>query len=210
MWNIKEVKQAGREAFRRNRGKCIFVGFFLSLAQCNWYYPRIPQAPLYEMFAVVLITILILNAVKIGCVRFFLTNTEKPASFSEMKIAVSRNLLNIMMTTVISEAIVFLWCLLLVIPGIVKSYSYRMVPYVLADSPNMDWRDILRESENLMYGHRWQMFLFDLSFLGWTLLGTITCGIGNLIWTAPYFSCAEAEIYRKLDQNPMWEMGEEG
>ena len=92
---------------------------------------------------------------------------------------------------------VFLWSLLLVIPGIVKAYSYAMTPYILHDNPEMGVSDSLRRSQQMMKGFKTKLFLLDLSFIGWLLLGFITFGIG-LLWVCPYMATARAKFYEEL------------
>ena len=93
--------------------------------------------------------------------------------------------------------LVFLWSLLLVIPGICASYSYRMAFYLLADNPDWSpWRAI-QESKKLMYGHRWRLACLDCSFIGWFLLVGITWGLAG-IFVMPYFAAANAAFYEDL------------
>ena len=92
---------------------------------------------------------------------------------------------------------VFLWSLLLVIPGIVKAYSYAMTPYILHDNPEMGVSDSLQRSQQMMKGYKTKLFLLDLSFIGWLLLGFITFGIG-LLWVSPYMATARAKFYEEL------------
>ena len=92
---------------------------------------------------------------------------------------------------------VFLWSLLFIIPGIVKSYSYAMCYYIKIDHPEMEANDCITESRRLMRGHKWQLFVLDLSFLGWYIVGLLCLGIGTL-WVDPYHELAKAEFYRSL------------
>ena len=90
-----------------------------------------------------------------------------------------------------------LWSLLFVIPGIVKSYAYSMSFYIKADHPEYDWQQCLKESQALMKGHKWDLFVLNLSFLGWIIVGSMCAGIG-LLWVYPYIEAAHAELYRSL------------
>ena len=74
----------------------------------------------------------------------------------------------------------FLWGLLLVIPGIIKSYEYRMIPYILSENPGMDTKRAFQLSAEMMYGQKWNAFVLDLSFILWLILGAITCGLVNV------------------------------
>ncbi|MBR2927725.1 MAG: DUF975 family protein [Oscillospiraceae bacterium] len=92
---------------------------------------------------------------------------------------------------------VFLWSLLLVIPGIIASYSYAMVPYLLAENPNLTPAEALERSKQLMEGNRMRLFCLHLSFIGWDILSVLTLGIGQL-WLHPYKEAANAAFYREL------------
>lgn len=92
---------------------------------------------------------------------------------------------------------VYLWSLLLVIPGIIKAYSYAMTYYVALDHPELGAEKCIQESMRLMSGHKMKLFLLDLSFIGWGLLCILTFGIGFL-WLAPYISISHAHFYEEL------------
>lgn len=85
----------------------------------------------------------------------------------------------------------FLWTLLLVIPGIIASYRYRLAPFLMAQNPGMGIREAVDESKRRTGGHKGRWFCLDLSFFGWGLLCVLTLGIGFL-WLNPYTSAAEA------------------
>ena len=95
----------------------------------------------------------------------------------------------------------FLWSLLFIIPGIVKSYSYSMTFYILADNPEMSPTDAINESRRMMDGNKWRLFCLDLSFIGWYLLSFLTLGI-LLFWVDPYQMMARAEFYESIKPQP--------
>ena len=88
--------------------------------------------------------------------------------------------------------------MLFVIPGIIKHYSYRLVPYILSESPDMDTEEAFRLSMEMMDGNKWDAFVLDLSFLGWEILSGITMGILGLFYVHPYRACTNAELYAVL------------
>ena len=96
----------------------------------------------------------------------------------------------------------FLWFLLFIIPGIVKAYAYSMVPYILADNPNIGAKKAIRLSNNMTYGHKFDMFVLDLSFLGWYLLGILALVIG-VLFVMPYENATKAELYLVLRRNAL-------
>lgn len=90
-----------------------------------------------------------------------------------------------------------LWCLTLV--GIVvKHYSYFLVPYIAAENPDMTARQAVTLSRKMMKGHKWQCFVFELSFLGWEVLGALTMGLFNILYTNPYKVAAFTRYYAEL------------
>lgn len=92
---------------------------------------------------------------------------------------------------------ILLWTLLLIIPGIMASYSYAMTGYILAENPELAPSEALARSKEMMRGNRWRLFCLQLSFIGWRLLCSLTLGIGNL-WLTPYRQAATAAFYRDL------------
>nr|WP_312578353.1 DUF975 family protein [Sedimentibacter sp.] len=94
----------------------------------------------------------------------------------------------------------FLWTLLLIIPGIIKHYEYRMVPYILADNPNIGSKESIKLSMDMTEGHKFNMFVLDLSFIGWIILGALALGVG-IYFVNPYIFATEAELYLVLRNN---------
>ncbi len=93
---------------------------------------------------------------------------------------------------------IYLWSLLFIIPGIIKSFSYAMTPYILADSQNVKAQEALKISMRMMNGHKLDLFVFMLSFFGWMLLSAITFGLVGLFYAGPYMSTALAGFYEEL------------
>ena len=100
-------------------------------------------------------------------------------------------------TMLLSSVYQFLWALLLIVPGIIKGYSYALTPYLLKDHPELKFNAAIEESMRLMSGNKMRLFLLDLSFIGWFLLGIITFGIAFL-WITPYWNTARAAFYEDL------------
>lgn len=103
----------------------------------------------------------------------------------------------IMGTVVLVFVYTFLWSLLLVIPGIIKSYSYAMTPYILKEEPEMRNNAAIEKSMAMMEGNKMKLFLLDLSFIGWAILAIFTFGIG-LLFLQPYRQGARAAFYEDL------------
>ena len=93
----------------------------------------------------------------------------------------------------------FLWSLLFVIPGIIKAFSYYQAMYILADNEGKPALECISESKEMMNGHKMELFVLGLSFIGWVLLGIVTFFIG-FIWITPYMQATFANFYRKLKE----------
>ena len=94
----------------------------------------------------------------------------------------------------IMELKIMLWLLLLVVPGIIKAYEYSMIPYLLAENPSLSASEAFSLSKQMTTGQKMDLFVLDLSFLGWIILGAICCGIG-LLFVQPYPEATKAEVY---------------
>lgn len=103
----------------------------------------------------------------------------------------------VLTTTLLYYVYVFLWSMLLLIPGCIKAYSYAMTPYILKDNPEMKNNAAIEESMRMMDGHKLELFLLDLSFIGWAILSLLTCCIGFL-WLVPYMNMARVNFYEDL------------
>jgi len=94
---------------------------------------------------------------------------------------------------------IFLWMLLLIIPGIIAAFSYSMTFYILADDPSISPMDAIDKSKAMMKGNKWKYFLLNLRFLGWALLCLLTFGIGFL-WLMPYIQVSIAKFYDDIKE----------
>ncbi|PHB24181.1 hypothetical protein COE80_17790 [Bacillus pseudomycoides] len=93
-----------------------------------------------------------------------------------------------------------LWALLLIIPGIIKSFSYTMTYFILNDHPEYSMNQVITESRRMMNGHKMSYFLICLSFSGWFILSVATLGVGFL-WLIPYFYTTKAVFYEEISQD---------
>ena len=90
-----------------------------------------------------------------------------------------------------------LWALLLIVPGIIKAYSYAMTEYILKDDPEIGANAAIEKSMDMMQGHKMDLFLLHLSFIGWAILACFTLGLGFLV-LYPYFTTTQAHFYEDL------------
>ena len=97
---------------------------------------------------------------------------------------------------------IFLWSLLLVIPGIIKSYAYAMSVFILSENPEISPKEAMEISQKMMKGNKWRLFCLQLSFIGWDILNMFTLGIGGL-WLGPYKNAASAAFYDEVSRKPV-------
>ncbi len=100
-------------------------------------------------------------------------------------------------TLVLTTILVTLWSFT-IIGGVIKYFQYYMVPYIVAENPDIRTREALRLSRDMMKGHKWDLFVKQLSFIGWNLLDMFTFGLLRILFINPYFTAAMAEYYVKL------------
>ena len=91
----------------------------------------------------------------------------------------------------------FLWTLLFIIPGIIKAFAYAMTPYILKDYPELSANQAINLSRKMMKGHKLDLFILQLSFIGWGILTLFTAGIGTL-WLMPYMMTTQAAFYQDI------------
>lgn len=136
------------------------------------------------------------NVLRVGANRFFIENKNQMPGVSTIFDGFkSGHYGNIVVTMFLMNLYIFLWSLLLIIPGIIKGYEYRMIPYILAENPGMDRREAFAISKRMMDGEKWAAFILDLSFIGWYILSVFTCGLLAIFYVTPYEEATIAELY---------------
>lgn len=103
----------------------------------------------------------------------------------------------ILLTMLLVSIYTFLWAILLIVPGIIKSYSYSQTYFILRDKPELSYNAAIEESMRMMDGKKMKLFLLDLSFIGWFILSCLTLGIGFL-FLYPYVTASHAVFYEGL------------
>lgn len=139
------------------------------------------------------------NPLAVGAAEFFSDNARYNAPISKVFHGFTcGHYMQVVGTMCMATIRVLLWSLLFVIPGIIKSYSYFMVPYLVGSHPEMSTEQILETSSEIMKGRKMQLFILDLSFLGWMILAGLTLGIVGIFWVTPYMEATRAELYNDL------------
>ena len=146
----------------------------------------------------ILVYIYVVNPLQVGCSRFFIRSLHDKAEVREIAYGYDHGYRNVVKTLFKQDLRIFLWSLLLIIPGIIKSYEYRMIPYLLAENPELATDDAFAQSKAMMTGNKWKTFVLDLSFLGWDILSLLTAGILGVFYVNPYRNMTFAALYEKL------------
>lgn len=144
--------------------------------------------------------LLVWNPLNVGIHRFLLVNLRFPAHLHELAHSFNTNYWTAVKTMFFRDLKILLWSLLFIIPGIVKGYEYRMVPYLLAECPDMDSHEVFDASANLMDGNKWRAFVLDLSFIAWNILSGITFGLVGIFFVNPYQNLTDAAFYQAVCQ----------
>ena len=195
MWTISSIKASAMEKFKANYGSSVLVlilaGIIIFAAESLG-----SVIPLGGSLAA---TIFLVNIIgDVGTRRFFIHNHRDKGEVGHLFESFSSSYLNQVLVMLLKNLFVWLWSLLLIVPGIIKYYEYLMVPYILTDNPEISWDDAKEQSRAMMEGEKMNAFLLHLSFIGWFLLGIITLGILHIVFTGPYMAQAEAELYHVL------------
>lgn len=145
-----------------------------------------------------LISAFLLNPLEVGTKRFFFKNLNEKAQVKEVAFAFDNSYKNVVKTLFFRDVYVILWTLLFIIPGIVKGLEYRMIPYLLAENPNLTKEEAFALSKQMMTGQKWKAFVLDLSFIGWEILSLFTLGILSVFYVEPYRNMTNAALYEEL------------
>lgn len=146
----------------------------------------------------ILFTIFVVNPVQVGNMRFLNRSFDTRPRFKEVFHVFEYKYKNVVNIMFLRDLYTLLWTLLFVIPGIVKAYEYRMIPYLLSEHPDMRVKEAFAASRQLMQGQKWKTFVLDLSFLGWTILSGLTFGLLGMFFVCPYKELTNTALYRKL------------
>ena len=228
--DIKEIKRKGKEAFKANYWSSVIVAFVLGLLSMGTTYysssnikgetqelkaqmSNLTPAEVAAVIAVVsgiitlvvvvslVLKIFLFNPLKVGAYRFFRLNTEDASVGAGTLTEGFGDYGHTFFTLFLRDLFLVLWTMLLIIPGIVKAYSYMLIPYLIKDDPELSAAETITRSRQLMNGYKWKAFVMDLSFLGWAILGAITFNLVNIFWTNPYRENARARFYLEVLNN---------
>ena len=170
----------------------------------NWLFALLAIVFASAILSVISFTgigpLLLIGPLSFGLAAIFLSlarGKEKVDLADLFKGFTGADFVRLLLLGLMEEIFIFLWSLLFVIPGIVKSYSYSQAIYLAYDHPDWDWQKCIDESRRIMDGNKMKLFVLDLSFIGWYIVGMLACGIG-VLWVDPYRQAARAEFYQEL------------
>ncbi|MBR3611595.1 MAG: DUF975 family protein [Oscillospiraceae bacterium] len=140
----------------------------------------------------------IAGPITVGAHRYFMEHRAFGSKFEKIFFAFhSGRYLNVVKICFVMNVKIFLWSLLFIIPGIIKSYEYSMIPYILAENPQISMERAFEISRKMTKGEKWKIFVLEISFWGWYLLGAICCCVGG-IFVHPYYFATFAELYQVM------------
>lgn len=157
------------------------------------------------MFALVLgvviaivVATFVSNVFEVGGARYYIENREHQTEVSRVLWGFKNNYMGIVKTQFLRQLYIFGWSLLFIIPGIIKSLSYSMIPYLLAENPSLSKDRAFEISMQMMDGHKMDLFVLGWSFIGWQFLNACTFGLLGIFYVNPYVHATYAEFYSAL------------
>lgn len=224
MWNRVDVKNRGKASFKRNYWPSVLVAIIFNLffgataasvanagSQAGSTAVEGEVTPEFIMIAMAVLAVVIgfltvakivdiflLNPLEVGCDRFFVANQEANAQFGELGYAFRNNYIGAVLGIFLRDLILAIGYALFIVPGCILTYSYRLVPYILADEQKIGAIDALKKSREMMKGHKWNAFVYDLSFIGWFILSGFTFGLLGVFYVFPYKFNSDAALYQAI------------
>ncbi len=188
MWTRAELKEQAKKAFNEQYWLCVGVLFVQSAIIAAVSAVTWGAASLF-----------VIGPITVGMnyfymSRFFGGNTTFDQVFSKGFVPYGRKLGGMLWMSLFT----LLWSLLFWIPGIIKSFSYSMTPYILGDCPNVKAQDALKLSMRMMHGYKGELFVLYLSFIGWMILCSFTFGLLYILYVGPYMELTKAGFYGKV------------
>ena len=195
--SVSEIRSAARAALSGHWAEAAMLSFVYCIVA--WAFSALVGGLEYVQQGLGTVASLLLLPLGWGYAVTFLSNArgeEDPFNVSRMFDGY-RDFVRIFTTILLTQIYILLWTLLLIIPGIIKSLSYAMTPFVLRDNPEMKNNAAIELSMKLMDGHKGELFWLFLTFIGWGILCILTLGIGYF-WLAPYMQASMAQFYEEV------------
>ncbi len=186
-----------------------FEDLFGGGGNADFFFDEFIQEPFFIAFIIIFISVFVVASVlgyfifasfRCGGIRYFLKSRKnQPAEIKEVfENLKDKTNINIAKVTFFRDLSVALWSLLFIIPGIVKSYEYWAIDYILAVRPDIDKDEAKRLSKILMDGNKWRLFELSISFIGWEFLSIFTMGLLNIFYVNPYMQATFVEYFSEI------------
>ena len=146
-----------------------------------------------------MVFLLVANPMAVGLCRLFLLGTGKEPNPAELAAPFRRKYFRTVKNLLFTLLKILCWTLILIVPGVKKLLDYAMVPFILAEEPELDDEDVCEKSKAMMQGNRWRLVKLLLSFWLWLILAIATMGLG-LLFLWPYLHAALAQFYLEVKQ----------
>ncbi len=225
--NRQDLKQAGKNLFKKNYWHSVLIAFLMMLtwseggsglsyttstdtSDLSNFDFSISQNFFFETpiligigiggIILTILSYLVFNALRCGGIRYFLKarKNQHVELIEVVENLKDKTFLNIAKATFFRDLYIFLWMLLFIVPGIIKAYEYAAVDFILAVRPDIDKDEARRLSKILMDGNKWDLFVLELSFLGWNILSLFTFGILSIFYVNPYMQATYVEFFSDL------------
>lgn len=184
MKTIREYKQAAKENIQPQVFEAIIAVLLISAV--------------IGLLGSVGIGFIVAGPLMVGLIYYITTLRNKgQATFNTLLDGFKEPLTSSIVGYLLTLVFTFLWSLLFIIPGIIKTFSYAMTLYIIAENPTIAANDAITQSRRMMDGNKLRLFFLYLSYIGWYLLGIITFGIA-IIYIAPFVKAAELEFYHDI------------
>lgn len=222
MWTREELKQNAKNTLRDKYWTILGVSVLASILQGSFFTiitemvnPTHTYLTVLGNYAIdvnglirlwIIITIIswlysifLGHTILIGAYKYFILSIKENPSTSTLFDFFKTSYWNIVKVTFFYQIKIVLWTLCFIVPGIIKAYEYCMVPYILAEHPEMESAAVFERSRMLTQNNKLNIFVLEISFIGWLFLGMLCCGIG-ILFVSPYIDITMTHLYLKLKE----------
>lgn len=222
MWTREELKQNAKNTLRDKYWTILGVSVLASILQGSFFTiitemvnPTHTYLTVLGNYAIdvnglirlwIIITIIswlysifLGHTILIGAYKYFILSIKENPSTSTLFDFFKTSYWNIVKVTFFYQIKIVLWTLCFIVPGIIKAYEYCMVPYILAEHPEMESAAVFERSRMLTQNNKLNIFALEISFIGWLFLGMLCCGIG-ILFVSPYIDITMTHLYLKLKE----------
>lgn len=197
-----EIKNQALEALQGKWCGAVLVTFiYFAIVQCINMPIQIaafcnPALSLFKAFPFV-VSVFIIIPMLYGFSMYFLNLCRSNEVNVSMLFDGFKDYARVFGTLLLTNVYTLLWMMLLIIPGIIKSLSYALTPFIMVDNPEIKNNEAIELSMKMMDGYKMKLFLLQLGFIGWMILSILTLGIG-LLWLIPYIQTSTAAFYEDV------------